>query len=56
MNILKFVRKLFKETPEQNVYPKIDKLEKDGDCLFIQSSEGLTEDELLQIISKELLN
>lgn len=56
MNILKFVRKLFKKKPEQNVYPKVDKLKKDGDFLFIQSSKGLTESELLRIISDELLN
>ena len=39
-----------------NVYNKVDKLVKDDDgVLYIESNEGLTESEFLNILNKELI-
>lgn len=51
MNIIKFLTNCFnlssnKRSPElQNIYNKIDKIDKSNDFMMINSSEGLSEQE-----------
>ena len=59
--IIKFLEKIgiknkFKEKNKklQNIYKKIDKIDKDKDFIMINSSEGLTEDEYLKVLQNEL--
>lgn len=60
MNIIIFLKNCFnlfsnkKESELQNIYNKIDKLSKLDDCIYINSSEGLTEEEVLQVLQNEI--
>lgn len=60
MNIIRFLKNCFnlfsnkKESELQNIYNKIDKLSKLDDCIYINSSEGLTEEEFLQVLQNEI--
>ena len=53
------IKSLFKRNNNSlscNVYNKVDKLVKDDDgVLYIESSEGLTESEFLNILNNELI-
>lgn len=59
MNIIQFLKHCFnlfnkqKQSELQNIYNKIDKLSKLDDCIYINSSEGLTEEEVLQVLQNE---
>lgn len=59
MNIIKFLNNCFnlssnKRSPElQNIYNKIDKIDKSDDFMMINSSEGLSEGEFLQVLQNE---
>ena len=59
MNIIKFLTNCFnlssnKRSPElQNIYNKIDKIDKSDDFMMINSSEGLSEGEFLQVLQNE---
>lgn len=62
MNIIKFLTNCFnlssnKRSPElQNIYnkiDKIDKIDKSDDFIMINSSEGLSEQEFLQVLQNE---
>lgn len=43
-----------KESELQNIYNKIDKLSKLDDCIYINSSQGLTEEEILKVLQNEI--
>ena len=53
------IKNLFKKNNNSlsyNVYNKVDKLVKDDDgVLYIESNEGLTESEFLNILNNELI-
>ena len=53
------IKGLFKKNKNSlscNVYNKVDKLVKDDDgVLYIESNEGLTESEFLNILNNELI-
>lgn len=59
MNIIKFLTNCFnlssnKRSSElQNIYNKIDKIDKSDDFMMINSSEGLSEQEFLQVLQNE---
>lgn len=51
-----FNRKKNNSSLSINVYNKVDKLVKDDDgVIYIESSEGLTESEFLNILNNELI-
>ena len=52
------IKGLFKKNKNSlscNVYNKVDKLVKDDGVLYIESNEGLTESEFLNILNNELI-
>lgn len=49
------VKNLFKPKNLKSVYNKIDNMKKSNDFIFINSSEGLTEEEFLSVLKNELL-
>lgn len=60
MNIINYLKTCFnlssnKRSPElQNIYNKIDHMEKEDDgMLIINSNEGLTEEEYLEVLKNE---
>lgn len=61
-NIIQFLNNCFnlssnKRNPElQNIYNKIDKIDKSDDFMMINSDEGLTEEEFLQVLKNEFFN
>lgn len=60
MNIIRFLKYRFnlfskqKQSELQNIYNKIDKLSKLDDVIYINSSEGLTEEEVLKVLQNEI--
>ena len=60
MNIIQFLKHCFnlfskqKQSELQNIYNKIDKLSKLDDCIYINSSQGLTEEEVLKVLQNEI--
>lgn len=60
MNIIQFLKHCFnlfnkqKQSELQNIYNKIDKLSKLDDCIYIDSSQGLTEEEILKVLQNEI--
>lgn len=60
MSIIRFLKNCFnlfnkqKQSELQNIYNKIDKLSKLDDCIYINSSEGLTEEEFLKVLQNEI--
>ncbi len=54
MNLIQSIKNWFKPKYLKPIYDKIDNMSKSDDFVFINSSEGLTEDEFLSVIKNEL--
>ena len=56
MSIINYFKNLLNNDSNlQQIYSKIDKMDKGDNCLFINSSEGLTEEEFLAVLKNEFL-
>lgn len=54
MSLLQKIKNWFKPKDLNTVYDKIDNISKSADFVYINSAEGLTEDEFLAVIKNEL--
>ena len=54
MSLLQKIKNWFKPKDLNTIYDKIDKMSKSDDFIYINSAEGLTEDEFLSVIKNEL--